>query len=143
MLVMRGSNPQHRYHGEASMKHLGFAIAASAFVFASVTAQAQTPSQPPSWVPPSDNQRCPSKWGAGDERGAANHMKPASVLNATKLIKTGEVIELGHVLSDKMPISPGRVFNMQMKRSAAAAGTNQRAGNEEIITAEMGQVGTQ
>ena len=32
------------------------------------------------WRPPADNQRCPSKWGAGDERGAANHMKPETVL---------------------------------------------------------------
>ena len=29
-----------------------------------------------SWQPPSDAQRCPSKWGAGDQRGSANHMKP-------------------------------------------------------------------
>jgi kynurenine formamidase len=103
------------------------------------TASAQTPS----WTPPPDNARCPSKWGAGDERGAANHMKPQSVLNAVKLIKTGEVIELAHVLSAQMPLSPGRIFNMQVKRTAAPLGTNQRTGNEEIITSEMGQVGTQ
>jgi hypothetical protein len=27
-----------------------------------------------SWAPPADNQRCPSKWGATDERGSGNHM---------------------------------------------------------------------
>ncbi len=37
---------------------------------AAVTADAQ------SWRPPAETQRCPSKWGAGDERGSANHMKP-------------------------------------------------------------------
>ena len=42
-----------------------------------------------SWQPPSDAQRCPSKWGAGDQRGAANHMKPETVLRATQLIRTG------------------------------------------------------
>ena len=47
----------------------------------------------PSWTVPEPSQRCPSKWGAGDERGSMNHMKPAAVLNATKLIKTGEVID--------------------------------------------------
>ena len=113
-------------------------VAFSAALFASVAAVAQTPS----WTPPADSARCPSKWGPGDERGAGNHMKPQSVLNAVKLIKTGEVIELGHVLNDQMPLGP-RTFNMQLKRSAAAAGTNKRSGNEEIITAEMGQVGTQ
>jgi hypothetical protein len=32
-----------------------------------------------SWQPPSPDQRCPSKWGAADERGSGNHMKPANV----------------------------------------------------------------
>jgi kynurenine formamidase len=104
---------------------------------------ASASAQTPSWTPPPDSARCPSKWGAGDERGAGNHMKPQSVLNAVKLIKTGEVFELGHVLSAQMPLSPGRIFNMQVKRTSAALGTNQRTGNEEIITSEMGQVGTQ
>jgi hypothetical protein len=35
-----------------------------------------------SWRPPSDAQRCPSKWGANDQRGAANHMKPETVMRA-------------------------------------------------------------
>ncbi len=117
-------------------------VACLAFL-AALFANTAAPAQTPSWTPPPDSARCPSKWGAGDERGAGNHMKPQSVLAATKLIKTGEVIELGHVLSADMPLSPGRTFNMQMKRTAAAAGTNKRSGNEEIITAEMGQVGTQ
>jgi kynurenine formamidase len=120
------------------MKHFGLAIAASAFLFGTIAANAQTPS----WLPPPDNQRCPSKWGAGDERGAANHMKPASVLNALKLVKTGEVIELGHVLNAQMPLG-ARHFDLIVKRTAAPAGANQRSGNEEMVNAEMGQVGTQ
>jgi kynurenine formamidase len=115
------------------------AVALLATLLAGVAANAQAPS----WTTPPDSARCPSKWGAGDERGAANHMKPQTVLNASKLIKTGEVIELGHVLSAQMPLSPGRTFNMQVKQTAPAVGTNKRSGNEEIITAEMGQVGTQ
>src|SRR5262249_21760389 len=67
------------------------------------------------WRPPAESQRCPSKWGAGDERGAANHMKPETVLRATRLIRTGEVIELGHVLGAGMPSNPARVFNMITK----------------------------
>jgi hypothetical protein len=67
-------------------------LAISALLAATVAAAAQTPS----WLPPPDGARCPSKWGAGDERGAANHMKPQTVLNAAKLIRTGEVIELAH-----------------------------------------------
>ncbi len=113
------------------------ALAGMAFAMASATAVAQ------GWRPPAESQRCPSKWGAGDERGAANHMKPETVLRATKLIRTGEVIELGHVLGPGMAISATRVFNMITKRSAQAPGVNQRGGNEEIVTTELGQVGTQ
>jgi kynurenine formamidase len=112
-------------------------------LFATLLAGASAVAQTPSWTPPPDSARCPSKWGAGDERGAGNHMKPQSVLNAIKLIKTGEVIELGHVLNAQMPMSPARTFNMQVKRTSPASGTNRRTGNEEIITSEMGQVGTQ
>jgi Putative cyclase len=114
-------------------------LTVSALLAATVAAAAQTPS----WLPPPDNARCPSKWGAGDERGAANHMKPQTVLNAAKLIKTGEVIELGHELKSSMPLSPGRVYDMQVKRTAVGTEANKRNGNEEIMLAEMGQVGTQ
>jgi hypothetical protein len=96
-----------------------------------------------SWQPPADSQRCPSKWGKGDQRGAGNHMKPETVLRATRLIKTGEVFELGRVLSESMPLPAGRRFEVLTKRTRVDAGTNRRQSNEELIVAEMGQVGTQ
>src|SRR5262245_1837876 len=49
-------------------------------------------------APHFDGQRWLSKWGAGDERGSMNHQKPAAVMNAVKLIKSGEILELAHVL---------------------------------------------
>jgi kynurenine formamidase len=121
------------------MKELAITIAASTLLFGTVAAQAQAPS----WSPPAENQRCPSKWGAGDERGSMNHQKPAAVLNAAKLIKTGEVIELGHVLSDKMPFFGTRRFDMHIKRTFMNQFTNMRGSNEEIVISEIGQVGTQ
>ena len=39
-----------------------------------------------------------------------NRQNAAAVMNATKLIKTGEVIEIGHVLNDKMPFFGTRRF---------------------------------
>ena len=96
-----------------------------------------------SWRPPADGQRCPSKWGAGDERGSANHMKPATVMRAAQLIKTGEVIELGHVLSSEMPISSTRQFNVHVKRTFMNPQSNRRGSNEEVLLSEIGQVGTQ
>jgi len=102
-----------------------------------------TPVFAQSWQPPPDAQRCPSKWGAGDERGAGNHMKPESVLRAAKLIRTGEVIELGQVLNSAMPFSLGRKFELHTKRTVMNPGVNRRGSNEEIVFSEIGQVGTQ
>lgn len=96
-----------------------------------------------SWQPPADSQRCPSKWGAADQRGSGNLMTADSVLRATKLIRTGEVIELGQVLSASMPFSNGRVFELHTKRTVMNPGTNRRGSNEEIVFSEIGQVGTQ
>ena len=96
-----------------------------------------------SWQPPSDNQRCPSKWGAGDERGSANRMNPENVLRAIRLIRTGEIFELGRVLSASMPFFPGRSFDLLTKRTFMNPGSNRRGSNEEIVNTELGQVGTQ
>ncbi len=99
--------------------------------------------QSPSWRPPTESQRCPSKWGASDERGSANHMKPESVLRATRLIKTGEVIELGHVLNSSIPLVGTRRFDVHTKRTFMNQVSNRRASNEELVVTELGQVGTQ
>src|SRR5450631_1745996 len=69
---------------------------------------------------PPDNQRCPSKWGAGDQRGSGNWMKPETVLRAVRLIRTGEVFELGDVLSPDPKetfINANRIYNILTKFS--------------------------
>jgi len=120
------------------MRPIVFAIAmVGALGLGSVAAHAQ------SWRPPADSQRCPSKWGTTDERGSANHMKPEKVLEATRLIKTGEVIELGHVLAPSMPFFGTRRFDVHTKRTFMNQFSNRRGSNEEIIITELGQVGTQ
>jgi len=112
-------------------------VMAAGLSIGAVSAHAQ------SWQPPSDAQRCPSKWGAGDQRGSANHMKPETVLRAARLIRTGEVFELGQVLSGSMPFSLTRRFELHTKRTVMNPGTNHRGSNEEIVLSEIGQVGTQ
>src|SRR5512145_360390 len=88
-----------------------YIVVALAFVRASGGAYSQ------GWQPPSDGQRCPSKWGKGDQRGSGNHMKPETVLKAARLIKTGEVFELGRVLQEGMPMPAGRRFEIVTKRT--------------------------
>jgi len=124
------------------MKHAGYSLVVAATLIAAASGFAQTPS----WTPPADSARCPSKWGAGDERGAANHMKPQSVVDAARLIRTGEVVELGRVLNANMPNFTGRSYKLIHKRiylGGHVIGANRLSANEEVVEAEIGQVGTQ
>ena len=95
------------------------------------------------WQPPTNAQRCPSRWGAGDQRGSGNHMNPEAVLRAARLIRTGQVFELGQVLSGSMPFFGTRRFDVHTKRTFMNPQSNRRGSNEEIVIAEIGQVGTQ
>jgi len=132
---------QKQHHGGIKMRPVTTLISrmviASAFVLAAITVQAQ------SWRPPADAERCPSKWGPTDQRGSANHMKPETVLRATKLIHTGEVIEMGHVLNSSMPFFGTRRFDVHTKRTFMNPQSNRRGSNEELVVSEIGQVGTQ
>src|SRR5438552_11264699 len=101
-------------------------------VIAVVVGSTSVASHAQSWRPPADSQRCPSKWGAGDERGSGNHMKPETLLKAIRLIKTGETIELAHVLNDKMPISTTRRWDVHTKRTFMNQFTNRRVSNQEL-----------
>ena len=112
---------------------------AAVFCAASIAAFAQSPS----WRPPADSDRCPSKWGASDQRGSGNHMKPETVLRATRLIRMGTVVELGQILNANMPFSGTRRFDLHTKRTMMNPQSNRRGSNEEIVNSEIGQVGTQ
>jgi kynurenine formamidase len=124
------------------MKYVRYGAFFAAAAIAASSALAQ------SWTPPPESARCPSKWGAGDERGAANYMTPKSVLTAIKSIKTGEVIELGHGLNATIPFFFGRSYNLASERIILGPppyflGSNLVGGNEEEVTATIGQIGTQ
>ena len=97
-----------------------------------------------SWQMPPDEQRCPSRWGGGDERGSGNWMKPETVLRAARLIRTGEVFELAQVLSpepNETVYYTGRDFHIITKHSIPVPNT--RGSNDELIITELGQIGTQ
>jgi kynurenine formamidase len=120
-------------------------IVALALCLGTVSLHAQTDAQAtPPWQLPADDQRCPSKWGAGDQRGSGNLMKPDTVLRAAKLIKTGEVFELGELLTNDPKeafINGGRQFTLVTKPDNPKPNT--RTENEELVVSELGQVGTQ
>jgi kynurenine formamidase len=119
------------------MNRLTFAAIGISLLVPAAPARGQT------WNVPTAAERCPSKWGAGHERGSGNHMKSESVLKAAKLIRTGEVIEIGQVMSASMPFFGTRRFDVHTKRTLMNAGSNRRGSNEELVIGEMGHVGTQ
>jgi len=96
-----------------------------------------------SWTVPSPAQRCPSKWGANDERGSMNHQNTKAVMAAKNLIRSGEVIEMAHPLNAQMPFFGTRRFDVHPKRTFMNDFSNRRGSNEEIVISEIGQVGTQ
>src|SRR5262245_12544720 len=115
-----------------------------ALLTAALLALGGTPLHAQTWQMPPDNQRCPSKWGAGDQRGAGNMMKPEAVLRASKLIKTVKVFELAAIISpdpNEAVINTNRVFNIYA--TPALPIPNARVANEELVVTELGQIGTQ
>lgn len=61
-----------------------------------------------------DSQCKPSKWGAGDELGAANYVTPEQVSSAASLIKKGQSHGLGIVVESGMPAFPPRDTQLQI-----------------------------
>jgi kynurenine formamidase len=64
--------------------------------------------------PPSVEERTagwfPSRWGPEDQAGALNEITPAVVLDAVRLVRTGQVHDLAHVLHADVPAFPGRTY---------------------------------
>jgi kynurenine formamidase len=87
----------------------------------------------------------PSQWGAEDQRGAANRMTPEKVLEANRLIRRGQVYQLGRVYEHGMPIPGKRHFSLTIPGSPTNGpeGENAIVSNDELLSGEIGQVGTQ
>jgi kynurenine formamidase len=85
----------------------------------------------------------PSRWGADDQRGAGNRMTPAKVLEAKNLITRGQTYQLGRVYESGMPIFGTRHYSLRIPKVFGPNGTNQMFYHDEIISGELGQIGTQ
>ena len=85
----------------------------------------------------------PSRWGADDQRGAANRLTPAKVLEARSAITKGVVYQLGHVYEPGMPMFGTRHFSLRIPQAFKMPGKNEAVYHDEIISGELGQIGTQ
>ncbi len=85
----------------------------------------------------------PSRWGAEDQRGAANRITPAKVLEAKSLITRGQTYQLGRVYETGMPIFGTRHYSLRIPKVFGPNGTNEMFYHDELISGELGQIGTQ
>ncbi|MCA3131041.1 MAG: cyclase family protein [Rhodocyclaceae bacterium] len=87
----------------------------------------------------------PSRWGKDDQIGATNWMGPKTTLDAVAQIKTGKVYSLGRVYEFGMPLFGQRAWVLRIpgNPTGGAYGKNQVIWHDEILSTEIGQVGTQ
>jgi kynurenine formamidase len=85
----------------------------------------------------------PSRWGATDQRGAANRITPAKVLEAKNAITKGQIYQLGHVYEAGMPMFGTRHYSLRIPQAFSMPGKNQAVYHDEVISGELGQIGTQ
>jgi kynurenine formamidase len=110
------------------------AVAVAAF-FAGALATTVTSGQTDKWYP--------SRWGAADQRGAANRLTPAKVLDAKATITKGAVYQLGRVYEAGMPLYGTRHYSLKIPYVFPMPGKNQASYHDDIISGELGQIGTQ
>ena len=85
----------------------------------------------------------PSRWGADDQRGAANRITPAKVLQAKSLITQGRIYQLGRVYEADMPLPATRHFSLHIPQAYVLGGKNHAVYFDDSISTEIGQIGTQ
>jgi kynurenine formamidase len=95
---------------------------------------------------PLGGQWWPSPWGPKDERGANNRITPAKVMEASRLIKTGKVYQLGRVLERGIPLFGERLGGHVVIPGGPTGGpfgTHKLYYNDELFVGEIGQAGSQ
>lgn len=87
----------------------------------------------------------PSEWGPDDQRGAANRITSQQVLAAKDMIRAGRVYQLGRTYEHGMPMPGKRHFSLTIPGlpTGGPLGENQLVHNDELISGEIGQIGTQ
>ncbi len=112
-------------------------LAVMLLLASSLVVQAQTREAGPWWPHPI--------WGSGDQAGGSNWITPEKIAEATKLVTTGKVYEIGQIYSRSMPLFGDRTYSMVIPGSPTGEpqGENRLIYHDELLVAEIGQVGTQ
>lgn len=99
---------------------------------------------------PVDEKWWPSEFGADDQAGATNYITAEKRMAAAALVTKGEVATLGMPYHLRTPVFPGRLYSITIPgggnptHDLAWSGDNYRQTfMDELVTAQIGQVGTQ
>ncbi len=94
---------------------------------------------------PLEDNWAPSEWGPDDKAGAVNRTTPEMVLKAMDLVQQGKVATLGKIYANDAPVAFGRRYRLTIPGlpTSDPAGDQLVMFNDEVVTAEIGQVGTQ
>ena len=100
---------------------------------------------------PADENWWPSEFGADDQAGAVKYITPEKVVQAAGLVKKGMTATLGMPYYNGMPLVPGRTFALSIPGGGTPThgplswegDSYQMTFMDELLTAEIGQVGTQ
>lgn len=113
-----------------------FACAGILAVGQEASRDAETPIGPKWW---------PSPWGAEDQRGAANRLTTQKTLEGKNCITQGKVYQLGRVYEHGMPLPGKRHYSLTIPGlpTGAPQGKNGLVHNDEQVSGEIGQIGTQ
>jgi len=94
---------------------------------------------------PLNDNWAPSEWGPDDKAGAVNRTTPEMVLKAVGLVQQGKVATLGKIYASDAPVFGERSYRLTIPGlpTGDPSGPQQIVHNDELLTAEIGQVGTQ
>src|SRR5438093_4687925 len=87
----------------------------------------------------------PTEYGPDDKAGAVNRTTPAMVLKALKVVKQGKQATLGKLYVNDMINFGARTWKLTIPGTPTGGpfGKNALVYHDELVTAELGQVGTQ
>lgn len=111
------------------------AVIFALFCLSPLSAESQTRQAGPWWPQ--------SEWGPDDQAGASNRVTPGKVTEALSLVTDGMVYELGQVYDQGMPLFGTRSYSMVLPSQGPPGGDNRLVANEEFLSTQIGQVGTQ
>src|SRR5215470_18017695 len=127
------------------LRMVGKAIVAVSVLALTGLAVAQTLKGPVS-DKPIDEKWAPSKWGANDRAGSANHTKnSANIMRALATIKQNKSLTIGKFYHSEAPAFGARGWHMSIPGTPTGGpfGKNALIYHDELVTTEIGQIQTQ